>query len=220
MADRLTPVVVIGLGRFGTALALELVRRGAEVLAVDRDPVVVQRLAGQIGQVVAADSTDKEALEELGVQDFERAVVAIGGDQHASILTTALLDELAVESIWAKGLDHQHARILRRVGAHHVVLPEEEMGARVAHLVSGEVSDYLQVGRDWVLASAQPPQELVGVPLGESGLRRRHRVTVVSVKPAGAEDFTYADASTTLAYGDEILLAGRTADVDRFVRSR
>jgi len=220
LADRLTPVVVIGLGRFGTALALELVRRGAEVLAVDRDPVVVQRLAGQIGQVVAADSTDKEALEELGVQDFERAVVAIGGDQHASILTTALLDELAVESIWAKGLDHQHARILRRVGAHHVVLPEEEMGARVAHLVSGEVSDYLQVGRDWVLASAQPPQELVGVPLGESGLRRRHRVTVVSVKPAGAEDFTYADASTTLAYGDEILLAGRTADVDRFVRSR
>ena len=220
MADRLTPVVVIGLGRFGTALSLELVRRGAEVLAVDRNPVVVQRLAGQIGQVVAADATDKEALEELGVQDFERAVVAVGGDQHASILATALLDELAVETIWAKGLDRQHARILRRVGAHHVVLPEEEMGARVAHLVSGEVSDYLQVSRDWVLATARPPQELVGVPLGESGLRRRHRVTVVSVKPAGAEEFTYAEASTTLAYGDEILLAGRTADVDRFVRSR
>ncbi|WP_298803580.1 TrkA family potassium uptake protein [uncultured Pseudokineococcus sp.] len=220
MADRLTPVAVIGLGRFGTALALELVRRGAEVLAVDRDPVVVQRMAGQIGQVVAADCTDREALEELGVPDFDRAVVAVGSDQHSSILTTALLDELGVEHIWAKALDRQHERILRRVGAHHVVLPEEEMGARLAHLVSGEVSDYLQVSRDWVLATATPPQDLVGVPLGESGLRRRHRVTVVSVKHAGAEEFTYADASTTLAYGDEILLAGRTADVDRYVRSR
>lgn len=218
MADRLTPVVVIGLGRFGSALALELVRRGAEVLAVDHDPVVVQRLAGQIGRVVVADCTDREALLEAGAGDFERAVVAVSGDQHASILATALLDELGVETIWAKALDRQHERILRRVGASRVVLPEEEAGVRLAHLVSGEVSDYVQVSRDWVLATARPPQELVGVPLGETGLRRRHRVTVVSVKHAGAEEFTYADASTTLAYGDEVLLAGRTADVDRFVR--
>ncbi|MEJ5946073.1 TrkA family potassium uptake protein [Pseudokineococcus basanitobsidens] len=219
MADRLHPVVVIGLGRFGTALATGLIEQGGEVLAVDSSPAVVQRLSGQLGQVVTADATDVDALRELGVQDFDRAVVAIGTHQHASILVTSLLDELGVESIWAKALDRQHARILRRVGAHHVVLPEEEMGSRVAHLVSGEVSDYLRVSDDWVLATARPPQDLVGVPLGESGLRRRHRVTVVSVKPAGSAEFTYTDATTVLGYGDEILLAGRTADVDRYVRS-
>jgi len=217
LASRKEPVAVIGLGRFGTAVAVELGRTGTEVLAVDRRPDVVQRLAGRLGQVVVADSTDLEALREIGIADFQRVVVAIGSDLEASILTTALLTELEVPDIWVKALSPQHATISRRIGAHHVVLPEHEMGERVAHLVSGRLLDWVELDPHWVFAKTRPPRELVGVPLGESGLRRKRRVTVVSVKPEGSDAYTHAGIDTVLAYGSEIVIAGRPEDVERFV---
>jgi trk system potassium uptake protein len=213
------PVIVIGLGRFGSALALELSRRGTEVLAVDSSPALVQKLAGRLSQVVVADATDLDALRELGVDEFRRAVVAIGADQQASILATSLLADLGVDRIWAKALDAQHARILERVGAHHVVQPEHEMGERVAHLVAGRMLDWTEIGEDWVMAKTRPPQYLAGVPLGESGLRTKRRVTVVSVKPEGSARFTHAGVETRLAYGDEIVVVGRPVDVEAFVES-
>ncbi|MGW4470329.1 potassium channel family protein [Nonomuraea sp. NPDC004354] len=209
------PVVVIGLGRFGTALALELTRRGTEVLAIDSRPKVVQALAGQITQIAAADATDPEALAQLGVPDFYRAVVAIGGDLEASILTTSVLVDMEIEDIWAKAVSRQHGQILSRIGAHRVVLPEHDMGERVAHLVSGRMLDYMQVDAGFALAKTRPPKEYVGIRLGSSGLRKKFGVTVVAVKSPG-EEFTYATAETELAYGDVILVSGRTENVERF----
>ncbi|MEU7897776.1 TrkA family potassium uptake protein [Nonomuraea sp. NPDC049152] len=209
------PVVVIGLGRFGTALALELTRRGTEVLAIDSRPKVVQALSGQITQIAIADSTDSEALTQLGVPDFYRAVVAIGNDLEASILTTSLLVDMEIEDIWAKAVSRQHGQILSRIGAHHVVLPEHDMGERVAHLVGGRMLDYMQVDAGFALAKTRPPKEYVGVRLGSSGLRKKFGVTVVAVKSPG-EEFTYATAETELAYGDVILVSGRTENVERF----
>ncbi|MEW9550728.1 TrkA family potassium uptake protein [Nonomuraea sp. NPDC050783] len=209
------PVVVIGLGRFGTSLALELTRRGTEVLAIDHRPKITQALSGQITQIATADATDMEALRQLGVPDFYRAVVAVGSDIEASILTTSLLVELEINDIWAKAVSSQHGRILDRIGAHHVVFPEHDMGERVAHLVSGRMLDFMQVDGDFALAKIKPPKEYVGVPLGESNLRRKRGVTIVAVKPPG-EPFTYATAETELSYGDVILVSGRTEEVERF----
>ena len=217
MASHKEPVAVIGLGRFGTALAFELARGGTEVLAVDHRPDVVQRLSGQLGQVVVADSTDLDALEEIGITDFNRAVVAIGNDLEASILTTALLAELEIRDIWAKAVSHQQATILERIGAHHVVLPEQDMGERIAHLVAGRLLDWVELDPQWVFAKTKPPRDLVGVPLGESGLRKKHHVTVVSVKPENQTSFTHADYDTVLTYGSVIVIAGRPQDVERFV---
>ncbi len=217
MASHKDPVAVIGLGRFGTALALELARGGTEVLAVDNRADVVQRLSGQLGQVVVADSTDPDALTEVGIADFSRVVVAIGNDLEASILTTALLAELEISDIWAKAVNRQQATILSRVGAHHVVFPEQDMGERIAHLVAGRLLDWVELDPQWVFAKTKPPRELVGVPLGQSGLRRKHRVTVVSVKPEGQTSFTHAANDTILTYGSVIVIAGRPADVERFV---
>jgi trk system potassium uptake protein TrkA len=217
LASRKDPVAVIGLGRFGTALALELARSGTEVLAVDNRPEIVQRMSGQLGQVVVADSTDIEALREIGIADFTRTVVAIGADLEASILTTALLTELEIPDIWAKAMSGQHATILERMGAHHVVFPEHEMGERVAHLVSGRLLDWVELDRYWVLARTKPPREIVGRPLRETGLRKKHRVTVVSVKPENPKTYTHADMDTVLTYGTEIVIAGHPEDVERFV---
>ncbi|NRQ39874.1 TrkA family potassium uptake protein [Nonomuraea sp. NN258] len=207
--------MVIGLGRFGTSLALELIRRGTEVLAIDNRPKVTQSLAGHITQIATADSTDIEALRQLGVPDFYRAVVAIGGDVEASILTTSLLAELEIDDIWAKAISIQHGRILNRIGAHHVVFPEHDMGERVAHLVSGRLMDYMQVDENFALAKTTPPKEYVGIPLGRSNLRRKYGVTIVAVKSPD-EEFTYATADTELTYGDVILVSGRTEEVERF----
>ncbi|GAA2637318.1 TrkA family potassium uptake protein [Actinomadura fulvescens] len=216
MADRRhDPVVVIGLGRFGSSLALELAEQGTEVLAVDHRPKIVQALAGQLTHIATADSTDIEALRQLGVPDFYRAVVAIGSDIEASILTTSLLVELGIDDIWAKAISRQHGRILERIGAHHVVLPEHDMGERVAHLVAGRMLDYIQVDENFALAKTHPPRELVGVSLGETRLRSKYAVTVVCVKSPG-EDFTYATTDTVLRYDDIIIVAGRVDKVERF----
>jgi trk system potassium uptake protein TrkA len=206
--------VVIGLGRFGSSLALELTRRGTEVLAIDSRPKIVQALAGNITHLATADATDLDALQQLGVADFYRAVVAIG-DLEASILTASLLVELEIDDIWAKAVSQQHRRILSRVGAHHVVLPEHDMGERVAHLVGGRLLDYMEVDENFALIKTRPPKEYVGLPLGESGLRRKYGVTVVAVKKEG-EEFTYAASDTELSYSDIIIVSGRTDQVERF----
>ena len=217
MADiRSEPVVLVGLGRFGSAVALELTRRGIEVLAIDSSAKRVQSMSGRLTQVVTADCTEIEALRQLGVPDFYRAIVAIGSDVEASILVTSLLVELQIEDVWAKAISDHHGRILRRVGAHHVVYPEVEMGERIAHLVSGHLLDYMQVDKDFALAKILPPREIVGIPLGESKLRARYGITVVAVKsPDGG--FTYAGYDTTLTHDDIILVVGREADIESLV---
>ena len=210
------PVVVIGLGRFGHAIALELTKQGTEVLAIDSSQRRVQDLAPEIGQAVTADGTDIEALRQLGVGEYPRAVVAIGEHLEDSILTTSLLVDLGIGDIWAKATSAHHGRILERIGAHHVVFPEQDMGQRVAHLVSGQVLDYLQVDRDFALAKLRPPREIIGVPLLESTIRKEHGVTVVAVK-SGDGPFTYATNETVVSQGDLILAVGRTADLEHLL---
>jgi trk system potassium uptake protein TrkA len=212
-------VVVIGLGRFGNAVALELVREGVDVLAIDARPELVQRHAGKLTHVVAADSTDIDALRELGVGEFKRAVVAIGSDMQASILTTSLLVELGVRDIWAKAMTAQHGRILERVGAHHVVFPEHEMGERIAHTVQGRMLDYIEMDADFAMIKSVAPKNLVGMPLRTSGLRAKYGISVVAIKhPHG--DFTYATPETVLEDGDVIFVFGRTEQIERFAGDR
>lgn len=223
MADiRTESVTVIGLGRFGSALALELTKLGTDVLGVDTDHKLVQSLAGQLPNVVVADSTDIEALRQLGVEGFRRAVVAIGSDVEASILTTSLLAELEVPDIWAKALSRQHGKILSRVGAHHVILPEHEMGERTAHLLTGRMLDYIPVDKNFAMVKTKPPRDIVSVPLGETRLRAKYGVTVVAVKSqtkGAAASFTYATPETVLTYGDIILVVGTIRDVERFAET-
>lgn len=209
------PVVVIGLGRFGTSLALELARDGTEVLAIDSRHRVVQSLSSQLAHVVTADSTDIEALNQLGVADFYRAVVAIGTDLEASVLTTSLLIELEIDDVWAKAVSRQHGQILERMGAHHVVYPEHDMGERIAHLVSGRLLNYIEVGKGFAMVQTHAPRELVGQPVDEEALRERYGITAVAVKRQG-EEFELPAADMVLLYDDDIVVAGKLRDVERF----
>lgn len=208
-------VVVIGLGRFGSSLALELMTGGAEVLGIDNDPKRVQQLADELTHTAVADTTDPEAMAQLGVPEFRRAVVGIGSDIEASILTTSVLVDFEVPHIWAKAVSRQHGRILERVGAHHVVLPEHDMGERVAHLVTGRMLDYIEFEDDYAIVKTIAPAEAIGKALGETKLRVRYGVTVVGIKRPGA-GFTYATPETVVERKDILVVAGRREDVENF----
>lgn len=212
-ADR---VAVIGLGRFGVSLAGELVTKGIEVLGVDANASIVQQNAAALTHAAVADSTDQEALRQLGIDEFAHVVVAIGTALEASILTTSLLADFGVPDIWAKATTRQQGRILERIGAHHVVLPEHDMGERVAHLVAGRrLLDYVQFDEGYVMGKIRAPRELIGIPLGESGVRRQYGVTVVAVRRAGGE-FGHADLDTVIADRDLLIVAGRQEAVELF----
>ncbi|WP_017606796.1 potassium channel family protein [Nocardiopsis alkaliphila] len=212
-------ILIIGLGRFGGSLALELVRRGWEVLGMDSSPRLVQSYAEALTHTVIADSTDEDALQQIGAHQFSLAVVAIGSHLEESILTTSLLVDMGVRSIWAKATSRRHGRILEQVGAHHVVLPEHDMGERVAHLVSGRMLDYVELEEGFALGKTKAPQEMIGKSLRETRIRQRFGITVVSVKQVGAS-FTYATQDTVLHKGDLIVVVGRTDDVERFAESQ
>lgn len=208
-------VVVIGLGRFGMSLALELERDGIEVLGIDGDAKVVQSLANRLTHVVEADSTDEEAMRQLSVHDFDRAVIGIGTDLESSVLTASVLISLGVPNVWAKAISHSHGRILSQLGVHHVVRPEHDMGKRVAHLVRGRMLDYIEFDDDYAIVKTQPPSSVLGLPLGESRVRSKFGITVVGVKRAG-QAFTYATQDTVVERDDLIIVSGEQRDLERF----
>lgn len=211
------PVLVVGLGRFGGALAETLVGLGHEVLAVDTDAKRVQDYSGRLTAVVEADSTSADALRQIGAADFSRAVVAIGADIEASILTVGALVDLGVQHVWAKAMTTAHGRILERVGATRVVFPERDMGERVAHMVTGRMLDYLELDEAFALVETVAPQDLVGRTLGQTRVRHKHGVTVVCIKPPGGS-FTYATAETLVDEGALLVVAGTCDRAERFAK--
>ncbi|WP_043442739.1 potassium channel family protein [Arthrobacter sp. L77] len=208
-------VAVIGLGRFGGALALELEDAGTEVLGIDNDEDVVQSYNGRLTHVVRADTTKEEALRQLSLPDFDRVVVGIGSDLEASILTTSILLRFERPTIWAKAVSEPHAQILSQLGVERVIRPEQDMGRRVAHLVRGTMLDYVEFEDNFAMVKTRPPREYWDRDLGTTGIRARHGVTVVAVKRRGGT-WDYTTAATTLYDDDEIIVAGPTDKAEHF----
>ena len=208
-------VVVLGLGRFGKSLALELMDQGTEVLGLDSSEPVVQKLAHRLTHAAVVDTTDDESLRQLSVHEYDRAVVGIGSDLEASLLTASALINLGVPNIWAKAISHSHAKILTQIGVHHVVRPEHDMGKRVAHLVRGRMIDYIEFDDGFAMVKTSPPASVVGRPLSETAIRTAFGVTVVAIKRPG-EGFTYATSDTVLAADDTIIVSGKVRDAERF----
>ena len=208
-------VVVIGLGRFGGQVAASLLSLGHEVLGIDENPQLVQGWSDRLTHVAQADSTDNEALRQLGVPDFPRAVVGIGTDIEASVLTVLALTEIGVHEITAKATSVKHGKILRSVGATHVVYPEAAMGERVAHLITGKMLDFIEFEDDFAIAKVRAPRESAGRTLEDIKLRSRYGVTVVGVKQPGS-DFEYARPETVVPAGSMLIVAGETGKVEQF----
>jgi trk system potassium uptake protein TrkA len=207
--------IVIGLGRFGGGLAQTLVGMGHEVLGVDADGKLVQEFSGVLTHVVEADSTDVRAMRQLGADEFETAVVAIGTDVEASILTTSVLSDLGLRRVVAKAVTEAHGRILERVGAHRVVFPERDMGVRVGHSLAGSILDYFELDPGFAIVETRAPRELAGKTLADAEVRKRYGITVVCIKPEGGS-FTYATPETVVSEGDILVVAGEKRRAEAF----
>jgi trk system potassium uptake protein TrkA len=208
-------VLVIGLGRFGSTLALELMRRGHQVHAVDSDPDRVEDYADHLTSTTRGDCTNPDTLAAVGAAGFAHVVVAIGSDIEASILVTAELAEIGVDNIWAKAISDTQARILQRVGAKKVIRPEEDTGIRVAHTLTGNIDTYFELEEDFAVVQTGVPAALAGQSLERRMVRTRYGVTVVAWKPPDGP-YRNATPETVLAAGHKLLVAGHPQDIDAF----
>jgi trk system potassium uptake protein TrkA len=207
-------VAVLGLGRFGETVARELTRLGHEVLAVDSNERVVQDLADDVTHVVQADVTDGDVLKELGLSNFDTAIVAVS-NVEVSILAIVLLQRLGIRRILAKAANELHGSILGQLGVNRVVHPEREIGLRVAHSFAAPgVLDYLDVAPGYGIARVPVTESLAGEPLSALDLQAAYGVTTLALHRGGTVTLN-PDSSVVIRVGDELIVAGVDENLER-----
>ena len=217
---------VIGLGRFGSAMARTLTELGQDVVGIDASEERVQRHADVIRSAIQLDANDERALRTAGVQDVDVAVISIGENIEASLLAVMLVKDLGVPKIIAKAVTTLHGRILERIGVNRVIFPEREMAIRLAHsLVVANVLDYIELSRDFSIIEMPAPEEFAGKSLKELQLRNRYGLTLIAIKrkPGGGDrEVTNVapNADDRILAGDILALLGaneRLAQLDRLL---
>ncbi|MFQ5512050.1 MAG: potassium channel family protein [Candidatus Krumholzibacteriia bacterium] len=217
---------VVGLGRFGTAVATTLFDLGVEVLAIDNDPKIVDEIQDQVTFAVCLNATRKSLLLEQGIDKVDCAIVGIGEDFEANVLVTSLLKGFGVPRVITRSYTDLQKQILSHVGAARVLSPEEEVGGRLAQsLVSGSIVDFLELPEGYVVRQVTAPAELVGKRLGESGVRNRFGIDVIVVKRrpadpgvsgAKSEMIVIPDGEVEIHEGDVLGVVGKERDVEKF----
>lgn len=208
-------VVVIGLGRFGSAVARELERLGHEVLAIDRSEQMVNDIASDVTHALQLDAADEDALRGAGAGEFNTAIVAISSDAEPSIFATMVLKRLGVRNVIAKAGSTLHGEILARVGADRVVFPERETGLRLAHSFNvPNVIDYLDVAPSFGIEKIRPPKAFIGKSIGELNLKDRLSLTPIALR-RGKQVFVNPTREERVAEGDELILIGRDDKLDQ-----
>ncbi len=216
MSEKNRTFVVIGLGAFGGTVASELARFGNHVLGIDLRERLVAQFADTLSQAVIVDSTDEGALRELGIGQYDVALVAIGTDIEASILTTMNVRMLGVGSVWVKASTRTHHRILTKIGVDRVIQPEHEMGQHIAQMLHNPaVRDYVSLGNGFHVVNIVVPERLAGKTLAALKLADRFSLRPMGLM-RGSEFFSCADETQTLALDDKLLLLGRRPDLRRF----
>jgi trk system potassium uptake protein TrkA len=211
-------VMIIGLGRFGTSVAHTLFQLGYDVLGIDTDEKVVQANLGQITYSVQGDATNETTLRELGVSNFDAAIIAVGSDMQASLMTSVLLATLDVPLIVARAENQLHGNTLQRIGVHKIIYPEQEMGEFLAHsLFNPDVLEYMDLTPDFGISKIRVPDSLADMSLKEAGLSRardKYGVAVIAIKRG--KDVTLApDEDDKLHKGDILVVAGKDDQLER-----
>ena len=207
---------VIGLGRFGGSICEELINLGMEVLAMDKSEERVNEFAQIATQAVIADTTDESVLIKLGLRNFDHVIVAIGEDIQSSILTTLMLKEIGVKNVTAKAQNDYHEKVLRRIGADHVVHPERDMGKRIAHyIVSNNVLEYIELSDEYSIVEIKVSYRLVGHTLLSLNIRAEYGLNIVAIK-RGEEILVSPDPGDPLQLNDILIVIGADQDINRF----
>ncbi|MFA7561713.1 MAG: TrkA family potassium uptake protein [Candidatus Izemoplasmatales bacterium] len=210
---------IIGVGRFGQALIEELIKLEAEVLVIDKNFDKIEKIAKMVTNAVCLDSTDIEALKEVGISSYDTVIVATGMNVDNSILTTLVLKDLGVKEIYVKVQSEYHARVVEKLGVdqEHLVWPEQETGRRLATiLISGNFLEYLQLDDDYSFISTQVTKKMIGKSLLELDIRKNFGVNIVAVRRQ--EKIIIPSSQTPFEDNDEILLVGRNDLIEKFTQ--
>ena len=211
-------VIVIGLGRFGSSITSSLYNLGHDVLAVDLDVTRVQNIVGQSTHSISGDATNEQLLREIGIQEYTVAIVAIGANIVASIMTTVLLKTMGVPYIVARATNPLHANTLNRLGVDRVVQTESEMGSRIAHsLFSPDVQEYIELSSEFGISKILAPnqfQDRYLKDLGFSESKNGSGISVLSIR-RGSKITLMPDIDTQLKEGDTLILAGKDEDINQ-----
>ncbi len=202
--------VVIGAGRFGSAVAVTLARKGKQVLVLDKDEQTVQRLSEIVTQAVQIDITDPNSLARLDIGEIDVAVVGIAGDLEAAILVTLQLKEMGVKTVVVKAKTTAEKKILSRIGADRIVFPERDMGVRVANsLISPTIFDYIQVSPGFGIVETRVPEAIQGQTLVEANIRARFGIDIVAIRRRAPK----LDRKGQSVLKDTLLIAPRAEEV-------
>ncbi|MFF2889213.1 potassium channel family protein [Paenibacillus sp. NPDC057967] len=205
--------LVIGLGRFGSSLTRTLIENGHEVLAVDKNEQLVQEMASIATHALQADCTDESVLRELGASNFTHAIVAIGDDLQASILTTLLLKDLKVPKVTAKARNEMHGNVLNKIGADYVIYPERDMGVRLGNQLSSDnLIDYIELSPEYNLSEILAPPAMNGLSLKDLNIRARYGCTIMAIK-TGQNINVSPKAEDAIHTGDILLIIGSYDDI-------
>jgi trk system potassium uptake protein len=207
---------VIGLGRFGGSICRALAEQGVDVMAIDNSEERVNQFAMIASHAVVGDTTDEAVLKSLGIRNFDHVIVAIGDDIQSSILTTLILKELGVKNITVKAQNDYHEKVLRKIGADHVVHPERDMGRRIAHKInSNSVLDYLELSDQHSIVEIVASGNIDGQSLIDLDIRAKYGINIVAIK-RGEEILVSPQASEVIRKSDILIVIGADADINRF----
>jgi trk system potassium uptake protein TrkA len=208
--------VVIGLGRFGASISKELMKLGYEVLGIDKDEEAVNEMSDELTCTVVADSTDEEVLKSLGMRNFDCAVIAIGDNIQASILTAIVLKDMGIKKVVAKGLSELHGKVLQKLGVDRIIFPERDMGIRVAHqLVSPNLLDYIELSKDYTIAELSVPKRLCGLTIKELDPRAKYGCSIVAInKESGV--IIAPTATDVVNENDVMVIIGMNEQIEEF----
>ena len=202
----------MGLGIFGFNIAKDLFENGLEVIAIDKNKEVIQKIKDFSTKAILADATEKEVLENIGIDEDDVVIISFGEDLAASTLLTLHLKELKVKTIIVKAPNEDHKRILERVGATEVIIPEREMASKVAKsLISPNVLDYIPLSQDYTICEIAPPSSFLGKTIGDLQLRKKHHIGVIAsrdvltdqIQMIPAADFVIKDSDILVVIGKE-----------------
>jgi trk system potassium uptake protein TrkA len=210
-------VVVIGLGIFGFHIAKELYENGMEVIAIDKSKELIQKIKDFSSKAVVADAREREVLESIGIQEDDIVIVSFGEDLSSSTLLTLHLKELNVKRIIVKAPNEDHKRILQKVGATEVIIPEREMAGKVAKsLISPNVIDYIPVSEDYNISEIAPPASFLGKSIAELNLRNRYHIEVIAIKDVLSDRITLVpQASFVIKDSDILVVIGKEPDIKK-----
>ncbi|EJT6163919.1 TPA: potassium channel family protein [Clostridium perfringens] len=207
--------VIIGLGRFGASVAKTLYALGHDVLAIDSNEDLVQEISDSVTHAVQMDATDENALRTLGLRNFDVAVVTIGANIQASVMATLLVKDMGIKYIIAKGNSDLHAKVLYKIGADRVILPEKDMGVRVAHnLVSSSILDYIELSPDYSIIEIESPKEWYGKSMKELSLRSKYGINVMAIKKNNEVNIS-PDADDVINKDDIVVAIGSAEDLTK-----